>query len=159
MSGLLQLLRSALKRFAELTMAALALLTFADVIGRYVFNRSVTGAVEMTEILMVGVIFTGVLLATLRREHVTIDLVPIPFGRAGARVMGAVASCIAAAVSALLAATSWAQAQSALLDNEQSTVLRLPLAPVVFFMTGMLVLNAVVQLVLAWRDLRARSEA
>jgi len=156
MSLFLSLLRFALRRAAEFTMAALALLTLADVLGRYVFNVSVTGAVELTEVLMVGVIFVGIVMATLRREHVTVDLLPLPFGPTGRRAMAALTHLIAAGVSALLGATSWAQGQTALLDSEQSTMLRLPLAPVVFFMSGMLFLNALVQLGTMWSDLRGR---
>src|SRR5690349_20112993 len=111
---LLRILRGALKRAAELCLAALALLTLADVLGRYVFNVSVTGAVELTEILMVGVIFCGMVLATARREHVAVDLVPVPRGRAWSLGLGTLSHLLAVGVSVLLGAASWQQAQSAL---------------------------------------------
>jgi len=93
-------LKAALKRLAELCMAALALLTLSDVLGRYVFNVSVVGAVELTEMLMVGVIFCGVVLATQAREHVAVDLLPLPFGRQGKHVMRAVSHALVGSAAA-----------------------------------------------------------
>ncbi|MEJ7930072.1 TRAP transporter small permease [Ramlibacter sp. AN1015] len=150
MTSVLLFLRAALKRLAEACMAALALLTLADVLGRYVFNVSVVGAVELTEILMVGVIFSGVVLATLGREHVAVDLLPMPFGATGQRVLAVLTHVLAAGVSVLLAATSWEQARSALEYADQTQMLRLPLAPVVFFMSAMLFVNALVQIAMLW---------
>ncbi|MBX3643502.1 MAG: TRAP transporter small permease [Rubrivivax sp.] len=135
-------------------MVALALLTLADVLGRYVFNVSVMGAVEVTEILMVGVIFSGMLLATLAREHVVVDLLPISAGRLGRRAVLWLSHLTAAGVSALLGATSWSQAASAREFGDQTQMLNLPLAPVVYFMSAMLFVNALVQIGLLWSDLR-----
>src|SRR5690606_25237524 len=138
------LLNAGLRRLTELCMAVLALLTLADVLGRYVFNVSVMGAVELTEILMVGVIFCGIILATMAREHVAVDLLPIPFGETGARVAHIATSLLAAGISALLAVVSWSQAQSALDYGDQTTMLGLSLAPVVYFMSIMLFINTIV---------------
>ncbi|MFO1214852.1 MAG: TRAP transporter small permease [Burkholderiaceae bacterium] len=154
MKTLLRLLQAALKRLAECCMVALALLTLADVLGRYVFNVSVMGAVEVTEILMVGVIFSGMLLATLAREHVVVDLLPISAGRLGRRAVLWLSHLTAAGVSALLGATSWSQAASAREFGDQTQMLNLPLAPVVYFMSAMLFVNALVQIGLLWSDLR-----
>ncbi len=157
MKTTLSLLNACLRRLAELCMVALALLTHADVLGRYVFNVSVIGSVELTEILMVGVIFCGIVLATMKREHVVVDLLPLPFGEKGARAVHTVIHLLAASISALLAMVSWSQAESALEYGDQTTMLGLPLAPVVYFMSIMLFINTAVQLELMRRDLRAGS--
>jgi TRAP-type C4-dicarboxylate transport system permease small subunit len=148
------LLTIALKRLAELCMAALALLTLTDVFGRYVFNVSVVGAVELTEMLMVGVIFSGVVLATQAREHVAVDLLPLPFGANGKRLMQALSHALAAGISALLGSVTWSQALSALDYGDQTTMLRLPLAPMVFFMSTLLFINACVHAMQLWTDLQ-----
>ena len=59
-------------------LAALALfgimgLTFVDVMGRKFFSGSVPGALELTELLMVVVIFTSLPLVALAGEHVVFD--------------------------------------------------------------------------------------
>lgn len=154
MKTVLSILQAALRRLAELFMVALALLTLVDVLGRYFLNISVIGSVELTEILMVGVIFTGILLATMAREHVSVDLVPVPFGVVGRRVVLILCNLLAAGISALLGAASWTQASDALEYGDRTTMLNLPLAPVVFFMSIMLFANALVQLAQLWLDAR-----
>ena len=75
-----------LKFAAGIFLVALSLLTLLDVLGRYVFNMPVRGAVELTEALMVGVIFTGIVLATQARQHVTVDLLVMALGPRGRRI-------------------------------------------------------------------------
>src|SRR5690606_31735856 len=122
MNPLFSLLRAGLRRLTELCMVALALLTLADVLGRYIFNVSVMGAVELTEILMVGVIFCGIVLATIEREHVVVDLLPIPYGEKGARAAHVSTHLLAAGIRALLAMVSWSQARSASEYGDQTTM-------------------------------------
>jgi TRAP-type C4-dicarboxylate transport system permease small subunit len=59
---------------AAALMFCLMLLTCADVVGRYFFNKPVTGGFEMTEVLLAALIFAGLPLVTLRSEHVMVDL-------------------------------------------------------------------------------------
>lgn len=59
---------------AGIALSAMMLLTFVDVIGRYWFNRSIFGASEMIELLMVVAIFGGLALVTRHDEHITVSL-------------------------------------------------------------------------------------
>lgn len=154
MTSLSNFLRTVLRRIAEAGMLALALLTLADVLGRYVFNLPVLGAVELTEALMVGVIFTGIVLATVQREHVTVDLLTIGRGRRGRCIQKVVGQLIAAAISLLLGAVTWSQAESALEYQDRTAMVGLPLGPVIVFMSLMLFFNAGVHVVQLWRELR-----
>ncbi|MFM1817497.1 MAG: hypothetical protein RL364_357 [Pseudomonadota bacterium] len=52
---------------------AIMTLTFFDVSGRKFLSQSITGSLELTELLMVVVIFCALPLVTLRGEHVTFD--------------------------------------------------------------------------------------
>jgi TRAP-type transport system small permease protein len=54
--------------------AAMVLLTFADVIGRRLFNTPVYGAHDITEHLLAIIIFSGLPLLTAHRAHLSIDL-------------------------------------------------------------------------------------
>ncbi|UCB49728.1 MAG: TRAP transporter small permease [Deltaproteobacteria bacterium] len=51
------------------------LLTTCDVIGRYVFNSPITGAYEVTEVMMVTVIFLFLGYTQADKAHISIDLV------------------------------------------------------------------------------------
>jgi TRAP-type C4-dicarboxylate transport system permease small subunit len=49
-------------------------MTTIDVIGRYIFNRPLGFAYEVTELLMATVVFVTLAAVTLREEHITIGL-------------------------------------------------------------------------------------
>jgi len=59
---------------AGVALGAMMLLTFVDVIGRYWFHRSIFGASEMIELLMVVTIFGGLALVARHDEHITVSL-------------------------------------------------------------------------------------
>src|SRR6266498_1423959 len=102
-----------LRLAAGILLVGLALLTLLDVLGRYVFSMPVRGAVELTEALMVGIIFTGILLATQARQHVTVDLLTMTLGPRGRRIQQGFSLLLAVCVSFLLGAVTWSQAMSA----------------------------------------------
>ncbi len=52
---------------------AIMLLTFLDVSGRKFLSHSITGSLELTELLMVVVIFAALPLVSLKGEHVVFD--------------------------------------------------------------------------------------
>lgn len=60
---------------SALPVALIVVLTFADVLGRYVFSSPVRGSLEMIEFAMALVIFTALPLVTRQREHVTVSLI------------------------------------------------------------------------------------
>lgn len=144
MQTLLTFLESALRRIAELSLAALALLTLTDVLGRYVFKFPVRGSVELTELLMVAVIFSGIVLATRVHGHVAVDLLTLRLSPRVLKLQQLFSHAAATAISVLLGAVSWEQALSAADFNDQTTMLGIPLAPVVFFMSAMLFINALI---------------
>jgi TRAP-type C4-dicarboxylate transport system permease small subunit len=152
MTRFFNFLHGALRRLAEVCMVALALLTLADVLGRYVLSMPIMGAVELTELLMVGVIFSGIVLATGKREHVAVDLLALALGPRAQRVQRSVSQLLAIVISLILGAVTWSQGHATLEYADRTTMLGVPLAPAVFFMSAMLFLNAFVQAGLFWLD-------
>ena len=71
------------KRRAELLLGvaasailfAMMVLTFVDVVLRYVFNRPIASAFELTELMLVVLIFAGLPLVSLADEHAVMDFV------------------------------------------------------------------------------------
>src|SRR5215471_17352556 len=61
-------------------------LTTADVIGRYIFNWPIRGAFEVTELLLLTLIFAGLPLASRADEHVTLDFIDMILGE-GSRLL------------------------------------------------------------------------
>jgi TRAP-type C4-dicarboxylate transport system permease small subunit len=58
---------------AGLALFAIMVLTFFDVSGRKMMSHSITGSLEVTELLMVVVIFAALPLVSLKGEHVVFD--------------------------------------------------------------------------------------
>lgn len=58
---------------AGIALFAIMALTFFDVGGRKFLSHSITGSLELTELLMVVVIFAALPLVSLRGEHVLFD--------------------------------------------------------------------------------------
>ena len=72
-------------RIAEIVTAALIfimmMLTFADVVGRYVFTAPIFGAAEMIQFLLAMTIFAGLCLVNARDEHITVELFEVQLDR------------------------------------------------------------------------------
>ena len=64
-----------LARVGAAGLAIIMLLTFCDVIGRYVFDAPIVGTVEVTELLMGTMVYLGVGLTTHARGHIRVDII------------------------------------------------------------------------------------
>ncbi|MBM3511223.1 MAG: TRAP transporter small permease [Alphaproteobacteria bacterium] len=113
------------------------LLTLADVIGRYFLEAPIRGAYEVTQILLATVIFAGLPLATAHRQHIVIDLLDA-FVPAGAkRLQSNAVDLITTVVLGCMAFAVWQQAGRTAKADVQTDILRIPLAPVVYFVAAM----------------------
>ena len=64
-----------LSYIGNFALAAMMLLSTADVIGRYFFNAPVLGAYEITEYLMLIMVFSFLALAQSEKVHINVDIV------------------------------------------------------------------------------------
>jgi len=64
----------ALGVIAAVSLFAMMVLTFVDVIGRYGFHNSIFGAAEIIEYLMMFAVFAGLAFITAKNEHITVTL-------------------------------------------------------------------------------------
>jgi TRAP-type C4-dicarboxylate transport system permease small subunit len=63
-----------LTHIGSIGLALLMFLTVADVCGRYLLNRPVSGTFELTEMSMVLIVFLALGLAQHHNEHISLDL-------------------------------------------------------------------------------------
>jgi len=63
-----------LTHIGSIALALLMFLTVADVFGRYLLNLPVSGTFELTEMLMVLIVFLALGLAQHHNEHISLDL-------------------------------------------------------------------------------------
>jgi TRAP-type transport system small permease protein len=66
--------RFALEIAAAVLVAGLVLVTCVDVVGRYLFNNPLSGAFEMTQVLLGALVFVALPLTTSKGGHVEVDL-------------------------------------------------------------------------------------
>jgi len=91
-----------------LLLAAMTLVTFAQVVARYVFNYSFTWALELTTVLFAWMIFLGIPYGVRIGSHIGVDALVKALGPKAARVAGATAAALCIVYSAILLAGSWA---------------------------------------------------
>lgn len=133
---------------AALALFATMVLTLVDVIGRKFFNHSVPGSLELTEILMVVVIFAALPLVSLHGEHVVFDSLDALMPRWLRRVQQGLVDIFCAAALAALAWRMWIKAENMASYGDVTAQLRLPLGPFVTLMAVLCGVTALVHLVL-----------
>jgi TRAP-type transport system small permease protein len=142
---------------AALALVGMVLLTCVDVIGRYVLNRALTGAFELSEMAMGGLVFASLPLVTLRRQQVTVDLldwlVPVTWRTA----QDVLANLIAALCTVAVAWRLWVKAEEMMRTGETTAVLKIAVYPLVYAMSLLSFVTAAVILVMMWSDATARS--
>lgn len=122
---------------------ALMAITFADVVGRYVFNSPLPGTAELTELGMGVLVFAGLPLVTAARGQITIDLFDRFLTAAVQRVLDVGIALLSAAVLAVFAWRIGAEAVHRGGFGDITTYLHLPIAPFAWFMSVMAALASV----------------
>lgn len=127
---------------------AIMLLTLVDVGGRKLISTSVPGSLELTELLMVIVIFAGLPLVSLHGEHVVFDSLDPVIPAALQRLQHAVVDLLCAAGLAGIAWIMWAKAGQMAEYGDTTSQLKLALAPFVRVMSVLCGTTALIHLML-----------
>jgi TRAP-type C4-dicarboxylate transport system permease small subunit len=114
------------------------------VVARYVFNRPVRGAFEVTELMLVVLIFAGLPLVSFSDEHAVMDFVDRLLTRRGQRLLEGGVHALCAAVMLGLAWLIWLKADRIWAYRDATDVLRIVYGPFVYFMAIMIGLTAVI---------------
>jgi TRAP-type C4-dicarboxylate transport system permease small subunit len=112
-------------------------LTFFDVLGRKLASNSIPGSLEVTELLMVVVIFAALPLVSDRGEHVVFDSLDSYLPQAVLRMQAVIINVICGGVLLLLAVLMWKTGNDFLQTGETTAQLKILKAP---FIWGMSVL-------------------
>lgn len=135
---------------AALFLFAMMWLTFIDVWGRYLLNTPVPGGFEITELMMATLIFAGLPLVTLGREHVTVDFVSQLMPSRMREYVDAVITAVCAVMMGVLAYRMWIKAVEQFNYGDQTAALNIPVAPVSFFMCAAITFTCLLQVILSW---------
>jgi len=131
---------------AAAILLAMMLLTVVDVIARYVFSRPVRGAFEVTELMLVVLIFAGLPLVSFSEEHAVMDFIDRVTGVRGQRVLRRAVEAASAAFMFLLAWLTWLRADRIWAYRDATDVLRILYGPFVYFMAATLAFAGVIHL-------------
>jgi TRAP-type C4-dicarboxylate transport system permease small subunit len=131
---------------ASAILLAMMLLTVVDVIARYVFSRPVRGAFEVTELMLVVLIFAGLPLVSFSEEHAVMDFIDRVTGARGQRLLRRTVEATSAAFMFLLAWLTWLKADRIWAYRDATDVLRIVYGPFVYFMAVTLALAGLIHL-------------
>jgi TRAP-type C4-dicarboxylate transport system permease small subunit len=143
-AALRRLLEWLCSSLAALALFAIMILTLVDVSGRKALSESVPGSLEMTELLMVVVIFAGMPLVSLAGEHVVFDSLDPWLPKWLRRAQGVLVDAVCALGLLGLAWLMWTMAAQMAGYGETTAQLKLPKAPFVYGMSVLCALTAVV---------------
>jgi TRAP-type C4-dicarboxylate transport system permease small subunit len=129
---------------ASALLLCLMLVTFVDVVARYLFNRPIRGAFELTELILLVLIFAGLPLVSHADEHVTMDFIDRMLPARAVPVLIRVAHGLVAAVFFFLTWQVLIKAGRIAGYGDTTDVLRIPVGPFVYFMAAMIGLTALV---------------
>lgn len=95
------------EHFLGLMLAAMTIITFGQVVARYVFNYSFTWAMELTSVCFAWLIFIGMSYGVRVGTHIGIDILVRAVGPKAARWLGMVASALCVGYAAILMFGGW----------------------------------------------------
>lgn len=110
-------------------LAALMLLGTADVVGRYFFNRPISGAYEISEVILAGIVLFALAYTASQNGHVSVDTFINRFTQPVRDVLGFLVSLLSLAVFAIIGWQGLLNALTAWQNNRLIDVIDLPMAP------------------------------
>ena len=139
-----KLLRWTTGLLAAMALFSIMWLTLFDVTGRKFLNHSVPGGLELTEILMVIVIFGALPLVSWRGEHVVFDSLDHLISPWIKDIQNRLIELICAATFAGLAWLMMQRAQRFAEYGDTTVYLQFSISPVAWLMAGLLLVTALV---------------
>ena len=131
---------------ASAVLFAMMALTVVDVVARYVFNRPLRGAFEVTELMLLVLIFAGLPLVSFSDEHATMDFIDRVLGSRAQRWLERGVQLVNGAFMLLLAWLVWLKANRIWGYRDTTDVLRILYGPFVYFMAVTLALAGLIHL-------------
>lgn len=126
------------------------MITAVDVVGRYVFNKPLNGAFEITEMMLAALIYCGLPLVSQRREHIVIDTFDSLMSPRVKRALDMLAEVVCSLILGGIGWLIFRRAARVAEYGDTTNVLRLPLAPVAYLMGTMIIVACVIHLSLVF---------
>ena len=130
-----------LENVSSVVILIMMLLTFADVIGRYVFLKPIFGASEMISALLALAIFSGLGVTNARDEHIVVELLDHKFRRLlSPLIYEIIIQAFSVFAMTLIAYVLYESALEAFHNNARTVVLEMP----TYYITGLIAFLALI---------------
>ncbi|WP_293752128.1 TRAP transporter small permease [Limnohabitans sp. Rim8] len=143
-----QLLQRTLGYLAAAVLFLMMIVTAVDVVGRYFFNKPLAGGFEITEIGLALLIYCALPLVSARREHIVIDTFDVFMSPGVKTFLNRLSDVVCFVALSGVGYILFRRAVRVAEYGDTTNVLLLPLAPVVYTMSGMIVVAGLMHLVL-----------
>lgn len=137
---------------AGIALFAIMVLTFLDVGGRKLLSQSITGSLELTELLMVVVIFGALPLVSERGEHVVFDSLDPVLPQWLRKLQRALVNLLCAGALLGLAWLMWKTGHEFVATGETTAQLKILKAPFIYGMSLLCAFTGVVHLGLMLKE-------
>ena len=141
-----------LNRFAAVVLFAMMLLTVADVTLRKILSRGILGTLELTEFMMVGLVFFSLARVELLDRNIAVDLVAKHMGPRTRLETEMVTRLVCSAFFGLAAASLLVYAQAIRGSREATVDLLIPRYPFVWAAAAGCAVLAIVLIVKCLKD-------
>jgi TRAP-type C4-dicarboxylate transport system permease small subunit len=135
--------------FAGVMLASVMMVTVVDVVGRYAFKRPLPGATEIIEILMALLVYIALPVVSQRNAHISVDLLGSAVPATMAPIRDVVIRVLCAGVLGIIAWRLWLYAGQ--LTRDVTEYLKLPQAPLVYFLSVFAAVAALIELYRAFK--------
>jgi TRAP-type C4-dicarboxylate transport system permease small subunit len=139
-----QWLELAVEIFAGSVLMVMMMLTVVDVAGRKFFNLPLLGSVELTELTLVVLIYSGLPLVSRHGEHVVVDLFERWMSTWIKRLLTRIAHLLCALALVGMAWLMYLKGNSLAEEGAYTNVLKVHLAPFIYAMAGMVLATALI---------------
>lgn len=129
---------------SSVLLVILMMLTVCDVVARYLFNAPIRGAFEITEMVLLVLIFAGLPLVSHADEHVTMDFIDRVLGRRARSFVVRLVHLITAGAMFLLAWLTWEKAGQVMGYGDTTDVLKILIWPFVYIMAFMIAITGLI---------------
>ncbi|AMG30839.1 TRAP transporter small permease [Grimontia hollisae] len=146
MAALFQISGRVLEGIVALSLMLMMTVTTVDVVGRYFFNAPLSGGIEIIELTLAVVVFGAYPLVTWRRAHICVDLLDDHVPVSWVRLREVVINLVSTSALGLVAYKVWQLAGRALSYGDETDVLGIPTAYLVYFVSVMSWLSMVAAL-------------
>ena len=137
---------------AGIALFAIMVLTFLDVGGRKLLDNSITGSLELTELLMVVVIFGALPLVSERGEHVVFDSLDPYLPDFIKKIQRALVHLLCATALLALGWLMWKTGREFMQTGETTAQLKIIKAPFIYGMGLLCAFTGIIHLSLMFKD-------